>query len=189
MAADRAQPDLGRGDWVSLGAKILRQEGPSALTVDRLTRGEGRSEEALRVHFRGIGALILAVAQHWSDSEGRIIAQCAGAPGTSLERLWAVLALTGADDPQLERGVRALAADYLEIGDLVRVADDRREQVLTGLIAESYGLDGVEATHYARLFQALHIATLGRAPGEIVSYVSGPVRALTALLDSNFPTG
>lgn len=189
MPADHAGAEPGRGEWVALGAKILRQEGPSALTIDRLTRAEGRSEETLRTQFRGIGALILAVAQHWSDSEGRVVGQCATAPGTPLERLWAVLGRTGAEDPQLERGVRALGADYLEIADLVRAADDRREQVLTGLIAESYGLDGAEANHYARLLQALHVATSSRAPGEVVPYVSGPVRALIALLDSNFPTG
>ena len=179
--------ELTRAAWIALAAKVLGQEGPSALTLERVTDREGQDCEAFQSQFRGVGALILAVAQHWSESEGAAIVEASRASGTPVERLWAILGLTGAADPPLERGVRALAADYPEIGDLVRGADDRRERALAVALVEAYRLEGPEARHYARLLQALHIATSTRRPDEVVAYVSEPVRALVSLLDSNFP--
>lgn len=179
--------DLGRGAWIALAAKVLRQEGPSALTIARLAAREGRDETAFRDHFKSIGALILALAETWSDREALEIARAAGAGDTPVARLWSLLATTGAADPDFERGLRALAADYTEVGDVIRAADDRRELILTTLLAGTYGLEGSEAHHHARLLQALHIATLTRPRDEVAAYVSGAVRALTALLESNFP--
>lgn len=179
--------ELTREAWIARAAKVLGQEGPSALTIERLTDREGCGIEAFQAQFRGVGALILAVAQHWSDTEGAAIAEASRAPGTPVERLWALLGLTGAADPPLERGVRALAADYPEIGELVRGADDKRERALAVALVDAYRLEGPEARHYARLLQALHIATSTRRPDEVVAYVSEPVRALMSLLDSNFP--
>lgn len=179
--------DPDRGAWVALAAKVLRNEGPSALTIARLTAREGRGEAAFRSHFKSIGALILALADAWSEREGLEIARAAGTGDTPVARLWSLLGATGAADPDFERGLRALAADYTEVGDVIRGADDRRELALTTLLAGTYGLEGSEAGHYARLLQALHIATLTRPRDEVAAYVSGAVRALTALLESNFP--
>jgi AcrR family transcriptional regulator len=179
--------ELTRDGWIALAVRILGQEGPSALTPDRLTDREGHTREAFQAHFRSGGALVLAVAQHWSDTEGVAIAEAARAPGQAIERLWAVLGLTGAADPPLERGVRALAADYPEIADLVRAADDKRERVVAVALVDAYQLQGPEARHYARLLQGLHIATSTRRPDEVVTYVSEPIRALASLLESNFP--
>jgi AcrR family transcriptional regulator len=178
---------LSRADWVALGWKALREGGPSALTVERLTLAPGRSEEGFHRHFKSIGFLVLAVARYWFDAEGKMLEHMAASGETPVERLWAVLGLTGGDDPPLERSVRALAADYREVADLVRSADDRREGVLTGLLAGAFHLPLPEAQHYARLLQGIHIATLTRKDDEVVEFVSGPVRALMSLLESNFP--
>ncbi len=186
VAAEPFPADPTRADWVAFGWKALREAGPGALTIERLARN--RDEEAFRRHFNGIGFLIVAVARYWYDAEGEVLGTLAQGGETSIERLWSVLGLTGGDDPPLERGIRALAADYKEVADIVRAADDRRESVLTGLLAGSYHLAMGEAQHYARLLQALHVATLGREDDEVVDYVSGPVRALNSLLESTFPT-
>lgn len=181
-----AAAELSRADWIALAWKALRESGPSALTLEHITKG--RSADSFHSHFKGIGVLALAVAKYWHDAEGEVLTLIAGNGETPIERLWSVLGLTGGDDPQLERGVRALAADYQELANLVRAADDRREAILTALLADAYHLETEEARHYARFFQALHIATLSREPDEIVDYVSAPVRALNSLLESTFPT-
>lgn len=177
---------LSRADWIAIAWKALRESGPSALTPEHLTKG--RNAESFRSHFRGIGVLALDLARYWHDAEGEVLTLIAGSGETPTERMWAVLGLTGGDDPLLERGVRALAADYQELANVVRAADDRREGILTGLLAEAYNLEMKEARNYARLFQALHIATLSREPDEIVDYVSGPARALNSLLEGTFPS-
>ena len=87
----------------------------------------------------------------------------------------------------LEQGVRALAADYVEVADAVRAADDRRELIFTTVLAGVYDLKGAEAHQFGRLFHALHLAALTRAPGEAAAFSDGPGRALIAMLGSNFP--
>lgn len=185
-AADPPSGALTRADWIAIAWKALRESGPSALTLEHLAKG--RSEESFHSHFKGIGVLALDVARYWYDAEGEVLTLIAGSGETPIKRLWSVLGLTGGDDPALERGVRALAADYQELANLVRAADDRREAILANLVAESYHLETGEARNYARLFQALHIATLSRSADELVDYVSGPVRALNSLLESTFPS-
>lgn len=187
---ERADPptsgELTRADWIAVAWKAVRESGPSALTLEHLTKG--RSVESFQSHFKGIGFLVLDLARYWYDAEGEVLNLIAGSGSTPIERLWSVLGLTGGDDPHLERGVRALAADYQELANLVRSADDRRETILTGLLAEAYDLETKEARNYARLFHALHIATLSRDPSEIVDYVAGPARALNSLLEGTFPS-
>lgn len=185
-APDPSASELSRADWIAIAWKALRESGPSALTVEHLTKG--RNAESFHSQFRGIGVLALDLARYWHDAEGEVLTLIAGSGNTPIERMWSVLGLTGGDDPLLERGVRALAADYQELANVVRTADDRREAILTGLLAEAYDLESDEARNYARLFQALHIATLSREPDEIVDYVSGPARALNSLLEGTFPS-
>lgn len=178
---------LTRDGWIALAVKVLRTEGPSALTVDRLTRREGRGEEEFRNHFKGIGALILALVEHWAERGGAAAAAIARAEGPAADRLLMLFQLTGRTDAALEQGVRALAADYVEVADAVRAADDRRELIFTTVLAGVYDLKGTEAHQFGRLFHALHLAALTRAPGEAAAFADGPGRALIAMLASNFP--
>lgn len=184
---DARPAETGKADWIALAVQLLRREGPAALTAARLCDRAKRTESAFRLHFKGIGSLILALAEHWSQAEARIVSQAAQSEGPPMQRLLAVLSLSGVSDPALDRGVRALAADYAEIADLVRVADDRREMIVSAMLAEVYGIKGDEARAFGRLFNALHLAAMTRADGEGADYAEAPARALTAMLGSNFP--
>jgi len=98
-----------------------------------------------------------------------------------------MLALGVEADVNLERGVRALAADHPAVAELVRSADDRHELVFTADLAAIYGLQTDEAQEYGRLLNALHIAAMSRPAEEARTWGAGPARAITALLGSNFP--
>ena len=103
------------------------------------------------------------------------------------ERLLAMLALAVEADVDLERGVRALAADHREVAALVRAADDRHELILTTDLAAVYGIKGEEAQEFGRVLHALHVAAMSRPAEEAKTWGAGPARAITALLGSNFP--
>ncbi|MBX3562151.1 MAG: hypothetical protein KF780_10115 [Sphingomonas sp.] len=184
---DAPQAEMRKAEWIVLAVQLLRREGPAALTVERLCDRVKRDAAAFNMHFKGIGSLALELAEHWANAEARIVSQAAQSEGPPMQRLMAVLSLSGVSDPALDRGVRALAADYAEIAEIVRIADDRREMMVSAMLAEVYGIKGDEARAFGRLFNALHLAAMTRPEGEGAAYAEAPAKALTAMLGSNFP--
>jgi AcrR family transcriptional regulator len=181
-----ADQDVTAADWVTLGVALLQREGPAALDTPSLCVRLGIGPAEYHRHFADKGALALEVARHWADAaEGAARAARRGKKPS--ERLLAVLALTVDADADLERGVRALAADHAEVAELVRAADDRHELILTTDLAAVYGLQGEEAQEFGRALHALHVAAMTRPAEEAKTWSAGPARALTALLGSNFP--
>jgi hypothetical protein len=178
--------DVTAEDWVTLGIALLQREGPASLDVAELCSRLGCDIEDFRNHFMDKGAYALAVARHWADG-AEAAAQEARRGKKPSERLLAMLALGVEADVDLERGVRALAADHPEVAALVRGADDRHELVLTTDLAAVYGLKGEEAQEFGRVLHALHVAAMTRPAAEAKTWGAGPARAITALLGSNFP--
>ncbi len=181
-----ADQDVTAADWVTLGVALLQREGPASLDTPSLCVRLGIGPTEYHRHFADKGALALEVARHWAD-EAEKAAREARRGRKPSERLLAMLALSGEADTDLERGVRALAADHPAVGELVRGADDRRELIFTTDLAAVYGLQSEEAQEYARLLNALHIAAMSRPAEEAKTWGAGPARAVTALLGSNFP--
>lgn len=181
-----AEADVTAADWVTLGVALLQREGPASLDVSRLCERLGCDAADFHSHFADKGAFALAVARHWADA-AEDAARTARRGKKPSERLLAVLALTVEADADLERGVRALAADHAEVAELVRAADDRHELILTTDLAAVYGLQGEEAQEFGRVLHALHVAAMTRPAGEAKTWGAGPARAVTALLGSNFP--
>jgi AcrR family transcriptional regulator len=188
MSKPPRQGNFRSADWVELAAKVLRLEGPPGLTIDNLCARAGRTKGSFYHHFKGVGELGQALALHWAESGREAAAQTALAGSTAGDRLRALLRLGAESDHRLEHGIRVLALADPALGGLVRNADDRRELILTSLLAAAYSLSGSEAHDYARLFHALHLAAIMRGPEEARTYGEGPAKALTLLLESNFPT-
>lgn len=177
-------------DWIELGAEELRRRGPAPFTVENLCARAERTKGSFYHHFDGIHSFTLAVADHWRERETEAIARgtkllaratfgCEG----PLERLRAMWQLTATIDHRLELGVRALALTDPDIASLVAAADDRREKIMTGLLADAYGLDEAQAGDFARIFHALHLSAQMRAADDIAGFSRGPVRALVRLLE------
>ena len=173
-------------DWVTLGVALLQRESPASLDVGEICARLGCDLADFQVHFADRGAFALALARHWADEAERKAREARRGKKPS-ERLLAMLALTAESDVDLERGVRALAADHAEVADLVRAADDRHELILTTDLAAVYGLGGDEAQEFGRVLHALHVAAMTRPAAEARRWGAGPARAITALLGSNFP--
>jgi AcrR family transcriptional regulator len=178
--------DVTADDWVTLGVALLQREGPASLDIDSLCDRLGCGPHEFLRHFQDQTGFALAVAKHWADGVEAASREARRGKKPS-ERLLAMLALGVEADVGLERGVRALAADYPEVADLVRGTDDRHELVLTTDLAAIYGLKGEEAQEFGRALHALHVAAMSRPAEEAKTWGAGPARAITALLGSNFP--
>jgi AcrR family transcriptional regulator len=178
--------DVSAEDWVTLGVALLQREGPASLDIDSLCDRLGCGPREFLRHFPDQAGFALAVAKHWADA-AEAAARAARRGKKPSERLLAMLALDVEADVNLERGVRALAADHPEVAELVRGADDRHELVLTTDLAAIYGLAGEEAQEFGRTLHALHVAAMSRPAAEAKTWGAGPARAITALLGSNFP--
>jgi AcrR family transcriptional regulator len=171
-------------DWIGLGADVLRREGPGALTIDNLCARARRTKGSFYHHFKAIGELRSALVQSWIDSEGEAVARTAAAGAAPRERLEAMWRLTATSDPPLELGIRSLAAADPGIAALVARADDRRELVMTTLLAAAYPIPGEDAHNLARLFHALHLGALVRAPDKAADFAHGPAKVLMAMLQA-----
>lgn len=178
--------DVTADDWVTLGVALLQREGPASLDIDSLCDRLGCGPQEFLSHFADRGEFALAIAKHWADA-GEAAARAARRGRKPAERLLAMLALPLEADVDLERGVRALAADHAEVAELVRGADDRHELILTTDLAAVYGLNPEEAQEFGRLLHALNVAAMSRPAAEAKTWGAGPARAVTALLGSNFP--
>ena len=181
-----ADQDVTAADWVTLGVALLHREGPAALDAASICGRLGCDVADFQHHFADSGAFALEVARHWAD-EAEGAARAARRGKKPAERLLAMLGLITEADVELERGVRALAADHEAVAELVRGADDRHELILTTDLAAVYGLNAEEAQEYGRLLHALHVAAMTRSAEEAKIWGAGPARAVTALLGSNFP--
>src|SRR5471030_1018853 len=54
-----------KSDWLGLGERLLSQEGPDALCLERLTESAGRTKGSFYHHFRGRDGFLAALAEHW----------------------------------------------------------------------------------------------------------------------------
>jgi AcrR family transcriptional regulator len=181
MSAERPPHTLTYDDWIALGVDALRREGPGALTIDALCRRARRTKGSFYHHFKTIGELRQAVVRFWIEAEADALARIAGSnadPRARLEEAWR----PAPEGAPMELAVRMLAIEDETIADMVAKADERRELVLTTLVAAAWPVRGVDAHHLARTLHALHIAALFRAPLALGDYVQGPGATLAGLV-------
>lgn len=182
MSGKTSPHTLKYDDWIALGVDALRRDGPKALTIDTLCKRARRTKGSFYHHFRTIGELRLAVVRFWIEAEAEAQARNAASGAGARERLdeaWR----PAPGDAGMEMGIRMLAADDAEIAALVAKADERRELVLTTLVASAWPVGGAHAHNIARTLHALHIAALMRAPSDPEDYARGPGVTLAWLVE------
>lgn len=125
---------FGRSDWLKLGQDLLKREGPSALTLERLTASAGKTRGSFYHHFSSRDVFLEALIENWQASSLTALAerlQNAGSPkakqavmrGVALE--W---------DAAFERQLRHLAAQEPLVAELVAKVDELRIQGLASMI-------------------------------------------------------
>ncbi len=56
-----------KDDWLALGARLLAEEGPPALTIERLTAAAGRTRGSFYHHFPDRDAFVRALMARWRE--------------------------------------------------------------------------------------------------------------------------
>jgi AcrR family transcriptional regulator len=66
---DAAAPSrFTRADWLDLGERLLSEDGPEALSLERLTEAAGRTKGSFYHHFGGRDDFLAALTRHWRDT-------------------------------------------------------------------------------------------------------------------------
>lgn len=146
-----AKPRFGAGDWIALGMRLLGQEGPDGLTIERLTQMAKKTRGSFYHHFPDHQAFLAALGAQWlkreiDDKIAEIDRLAVG--GRRRETLaWHAASI----DHAFERELRRLAAKEPVVAAIVARSDEKRIAYLVRLFRSELGLPADEALARARI--------------------------------------
>jgi AcrR family transcriptional regulator len=125
-----------RSDWLELGERLLCAEGPSALSLERLTEVAGRTKGSFYHHFRSRDGFLAALAAHWRQH----IVEPSARPYRDDPRpeVWRALLLEAPFqlNQPFERALRRLAVSEPIVAAAVERVDRERIDNLTFLVSQ-----------------------------------------------------
>jgi AcrR family transcriptional regulator len=125
-------------DWCRVGLLLLRDEGPEALTLERLCERVGRTKGSFYHHFTDMNALHAALFAAWRTSQTELPIAAASAPNDPLSaRRARIDAHAMQVDHRLERVLRAWALRDDNAAQALRSVDERRLGFLEQLHREA----------------------------------------------------
>ncbi len=137
MNAPVGKTRFSREDWLMLGLQSLRQSPQARLTIDALCEEAKKTKGSFYFHFTNMEAFVTALAEHWFETFTlELIRQSEKRP-TPKQRLDLLNALAVQLDPQIEQGMRRLAAREASIRTICQKVDGTRLSYLTKLYSES----------------------------------------------------
>jgi len=125
-----------KSDWMKLAARLLGEEGPGALTIERMTEAAGRTRGSLYHHFQSREGLLVALMDWWRTQlieEGT--ARFTAAHSDDEVREW-MREEPLFWDTRFERGVRQLAVSEPIVADALTEIDEARIAATAAIIAQ-----------------------------------------------------
>jgi AcrR family transcriptional regulator len=123
-------------DWLDLGARLLAEEGPGALTIERLTAAAKRTRGSFYHHFEDRDAFVRALMERWREQVIDIASKrYADDPSP---KAWRKLMRDGPFeiDFRFEREIRRLAASEPIVREVLKEVDRSRIEGLACLISQ-----------------------------------------------------
>lgn len=158
---DHALPPRGKrfvgNDWIEIGLSGLRQNGPDALTIEKLTTQARRTRGSFYHHFASHEDFVRAMAENWlRQSTVDPIAEIGQAE--DVRRIRSLLSkFSAALDHQLERQMRRLAEINIDVRAIVHRSDEMRMAMLVRLFQADLKLSSAEALKRAQLQHAVFV--------------------------------
>jgi len=125
-----------KANWLELGARLLAEEGPPALSLERLTEAAARTKGSFYHHFDSRDDFLAALTQHWRET----VVEPAAGPYRDDPRPAAWRALLHAAPFQLnqpfERALRRLAVGEPIVRAGMERVDRERIDNLTFLVSQ-----------------------------------------------------
>jgi AcrR family transcriptional regulator len=124
-----------REHWLDLGARLLSEDGPAALTIERLTTAAQRTRGSFYHHFGDRDAFLRALLERWRATEVDDLRKgfAPDREAQSQRRLTCESALDA--DFRLEREIRRLAASERIVRDILDEVDRARIESVACVIA------------------------------------------------------
>jgi AcrR family transcriptional regulator len=117
---------FGKLDWLETGFRLLAAEGPSTLTIERLTQLAGRTRGSFYHHFKDREDFVREMMLEWrersTEEAARGMAQVHDV--AALRRL--VIDWPGTLDHELEKAFRRMAVVEPQVREMLRELDQRR---------------------------------------------------------------
>jgi len=122
-------------DWLELTIVLLGEEGPEAMTVERLCEAAGRTRGSFYHHFGDHNSFLHALVEFWQEQYTLRVMKTVGEPGESsgaaLEHLHSLAHALNFD---VEVNIRRLVARHPSLQKMVSQVDQTR----IGFIEEHY---------------------------------------------------
>lgn len=148
-----------RQEWLAIAERVLVQRGPSALTIDELTRRAGVTKGSFYHHFGGQPGFVDAFLEHLAHLGFDEVVARLDTHEPALDQLRQLAGLIAEHDPALERAVRRWGVISPAVADLLREVDRMRLDLWQQMFARVTG-DEELALRLARLNLALYLGSL-----------------------------
>ncbi|MBA2336988.1 MAG: helix-turn-helix transcriptional regulator [Acidimicrobiia bacterium] len=149
-------------DWFAMAETLLVEEGPGALTIERLTGRAGVTKGSFYHHFGSRQGFVAAFVEHLRDvGFADIVAEVDPVASPQL-RLHQLVAELARHDPGLEIAVRRWAVIAEPVREMLEEVDAAQLDYLAALFGEMTDPD--MAAFQARLSIAFHLGSLQIRP-------------------------
>lgn len=155
-------------NWLELGQSLLKTEGPTALTIERLTEFAGKTRGSFYHHFTSRDAFLVAMINDWQASSlTALAARLQGAESSEAKR--AIMRNVSMEwDGAFERQLRFLAAQEPRVAEQLAKVDELRIQGLASMIRllrpEIEDPDALAFVQYAAVVGGQMLLTSGIDP-------------------------
>ena len=127
MIKQKDSARLGRQDWIDTGLKVLAKKGIEGIRVELLAKLMNVTKGSFYWHFKNREELLCALLQEWSNRDtDKIIEQLETTGGDASRKLLNLFELCVQDDGQLEKAIRAWAANDPKAATVLAQVDQRR---------------------------------------------------------------
>ena len=157
---------LDRDAWLAGALELLREQGIDAVRVEPLAARLGVTKGSFYWHFKHRRDLLESLPPFWAERQtGPVLAHGAAATGGPVDKLRAVAAFLGREDPdRYDNALRAWAQFDDAVARTVRAIDQRR-LAFSAELFEAAGLAPEEAATRARLFYFFDVG--GQITGDV----------------------
>jgi AcrR family transcriptional regulator len=121
-------------DWLDLGARLLAEEGPQALTIERLTAAAKRTKGSFYHHFADRDAFVRAIMERWREAVIVIMGKRYEEAQSPAEIRKLMREQPFELDYRFERAVRRFAASEPIVRDVLDDVDRKRIEGLACVI-------------------------------------------------------
>lgn len=175
-----------RADWLQKALAILDEEGPRALTIERLCAAMHKTKGGFYHHFGDAAGLQRAILDQWEAAQTTAVIEAVEREDREAQ-LEALDRIAAAADWGQERAIRAWAWHDSLVRARVEAIDARRIAYLASLYPSgSRALrNRLALLEYAALVGAQHLFHSGTAPGRRPGLGRLLRQALTAVSEHN----